>query len=261
MLVDSHCHLNYLQDCDAKLESARAAGVRGFLCIGAEQHTHADVLAIARRHADVWASAGVHPQSVDVHYSVEWVAAALPHNEIVGIGETGLDYSRIADADGARRLQRECFAAHLALARQHALPVIVHTRAAEDDTSDLLRAHAGACGVLHCFTESWELAQTALDLGWYVSISGIVTFRNADNVREVARRIPQDRLLVETDCPWLAPAPHRGKTNEPLFVVETAKFLATLRNEDFEILAQRTTENFERLFGVSTTQGRSNSSS
>ncbi len=129
----------------------------------------------------------MHPQSVDEHSSIDWVAGALPHDEVVGIGETGLDYSNIADADvTTRRLQRECFAAHLALAQRHALPVIVHTRAAEDDTRDLLRAHAGAIGVLHCFTESWALARAALDLGWYVSISGIVTFRNADNVREVA---------------------------------------------------------------------------
>ncbi|HEY6597782.1 MAG TPA: TatD family hydrolase, partial [Pseudomonadales bacterium] len=248
MLVDSHCHLNYLQDCDAKLASARAAGVRGFLCIGAEPQTYADVAAIARRHPDVWVSAGLHPQSVDEHWSIDWVESALPQNKIVGIGETGLDYSRIAEDDtAAQRRQRECFAAHLALARRHALPVIVHTRGAEADTDDLLRSHAGVIGVLHCFTESWPLAQTALDLGWYVSISGIVTFRNADNVRDVARRVPADRLLVETDCPWLAPTPHRGKPNEPKFVVETARFLATLRNEDPEILAQRTTENFERL--------------
>ncbi len=217
MLVDSHCHLNYLQDCDAKLASARAARVRGFLCIGAEPQTYADVAAIARRHPDVWASAGLHPQSVDEHWSIDWVESALPQNKIVGIGETGLDYSRIADADAAARSRRrECFAAHLALARRHSLPVIVHTRGAEDDTDDLLRSHAGVIGV-----------------------------------RDVARRVPADRLLVETDCPWLAPTPHRGKPNEPRFVVETARFLATLRNEDPEILARRTTENFERLFGVS----------
>ena len=262
MLVDSHCHLNYLTDCDTKLAAARALGVRGFLCIGVKQDTHADVIRIAQRHTDVWASAGVHPESVAGKPSIDWVESALQHNKIVGIGETGLDYFR-ADDDVAhvRNAQRESFAAHLALGRANDVPVIVHTRAADSDTRDLLRAHSGAIGVLHCFTESWELARAALDLGWYVSISGIVTFRNADNVRDVARLIPNDRLLVETDCPWLAPMPYRGKTNEPAFVTETAKFLATLRGQHLDELAAQTTENFSRLFKRTAVHERSNSSS
>lgn len=262
MLVDSHCHLNYLTDCDAKLAVARTLGVHGFLCIGVKQDTHADVMQIAQRHADVWASAGVHPESVAGESSIDWIESALHHNKIVGIGETGLDYFRVADdAEHVRHAQRKSFAAHLALGRANDLPVIVHTRAADFDTRDLLRAHAGAIGVLHCFTESWELARAALDLGWYVSISGIVTFRNADNVRDVARRIPEDRLLIETDCPWLAPMPYRGKTNEPAFVTETATFLAALRGQPLDELAAQTTENFSRLFKRTAIHDRSNSSS
>lgn len=261
MLVDSHCHLNYFDDVDAKLASARAAGVHEFLCIGVNAGTHAAVIRIAERHTDVWASAGVHPESADSDVLLDWVSDASRHGRVVGIGETGLDYFKIAgEADSVRHRQQDSFAAHLEIARDAKLPVIVHTRAAEDDTLDLLRVHRGTIGVLHCFTESWELAHAALDLGWYVSISGIVTFRNAENVRAVATRVPIDRLLVETDCPWLAPMPHRGKTNEPAFVTHTAAFLAALRGEDPELLAQQTTANFARLFGR-TRQERTNSSS
>jgi len=177
---------------------------------------------------------------------------------VVGIGETGLDYFQ--SNDNAVQ-QRNSFAEHLELARAVGLPVIVHTRAAESDTRDLLLAHRDCIGVLHCFTESWQLAQTALDLGWYVSISGTVTFRNADNVRNVARRVPADRLLVETDSPWLAPVPHRGKPNEPGHVTHTAAFLAELRGQRPDELAAQTTENFARLFPRTQIQVRSNSSS
>jgi len=262
VLVDSHCHLNYLDDPDARLAAARAAGVGAFLCIGVNAATHEAVTSIALRHADVWASAGVHPESADGDLSLDWVIAATRHDRVVGIGETGLDYFKIEGAVAdVQRQQRESFAAHLAIARDAALPVIVHTRAAEADTIDLLRAHRGTVGVLHCFTESWELAAAALDLGWYVSISGIVTFRNADNVRAVARRVPRDRLLIETDCPWLAPMPHRGKTNEPAFVTHTAAYLAALRGEQLDDLAARTTTNFARLFTRAAIHERTNSSS
>jgi TatD DNase family protein len=262
VLIDSHCHLNYLVDCDTRLAAARAMGVSGFLCIGVKRDTHAAVVDIAERHDDVWASAGIHPESVQESADVDWIAAALTHRKIVGIGETGLDYGGIGDGRcGTRDMQRASFAAHLALAHSNGLPVIVHTRAADDDTRDLLQSHRDSIGVLHCFTESWELARAALDLGWYISISGIVTFRNAANVREVARRIPDDRLLVETDCPWLAPVPHRGKTNEPAYVTHTAAFLAALRNRDPQELALQTSNNFRRLFTRAVVQRGGNSSS
>jgi TatD DNase family protein len=259
VLVDSHCHLNYLPDCDARLAAARACGVGAFLCIGVKHETHGDVVAIAERHADVWASAGVHPDSA-ADVSLDWLADAVRHPKIVGIGETGLDYYRGADADERQR-QRDSFAAHLRLAQTTGLPVIVHTRAAEDDTADMLRAHRDCIGVLHCFTESWQLATRALDLGWFVSISGIVTFRNADAVRDVARRVPDDRLLVETDCPWLAPVPKRGKPNEPAFVRHTAEYVAQLRDQPFDAVAAQTTANFARLFARTGLQRRANSSS
>jgi TatD DNase family protein len=264
VLVDSHCHLNYLDDPDAKLATARALGVGAFLCIGVNESTHDAVVNIAARHPDVWASAGIHPESASDVVSPDWVAAAARHDRVVGIGETGLDYFKIVgDAESVQRQQRESFAAHLSIARAMSLPVIVHTRAAEADTIDLLRAHPDTIGVLHCFTESWTLARAALDLGWYVSISGIVTFHNAENVREVATQIPSDRLLVETDSPWLAPVPHRGKTNEPAYVTHTAAFLATLRGDELEDLAARTTANFSRLFSRTHVQSiqRTNSSS
>ena len=247
MLVDSHCHLNYLDDPDAALTRARAAGVGAFLCIGVDAEGIDDVVSLADAHDDVWATAGQHPEAAAG--SRDWLAGRLAHPRVVAVGETGLDYFHESQPEAQRR-QRTAFDEQLALASQHGLPVVVHTRAAETDTLDLLRAHSGVRGVLHCFTESWELASAALDLGYYVSISGIVTFRNADNVRDVALRIPEDRLLVETDCPWLAPVPHRGQRNEPGDLPDTAAFLARLRGCSPEALAATTTANFESLFGV-----------
>jgi len=260
VLVDSHCHLNYFADSDARLAAARVAGVGAFLCIGVNADVHAAVVGISERHSDVWATAGVHPENAS-GASLDWLETALRHDKVVGVGETGLDYLGLSDGDPRRALQRASFAAHLELATVSRLPTVVHTRAAESDTRDLLRAHKDTVGVLHCFTESWDLARDALDLGWYVSISGIVTFRNGENVRDVARRIPMDRLLVETDCPWLAPVPMRGKTNEPAFVTHTASFIAQLRGVELETLAYRTSENFARLFSLELGYGRTNSSS
>jgi len=249
VLVDSHCHLNDLDDCDARLAAARARGVGAFLCIGVNESTAAAVADIAQRHADVWCTQGIHPDSALQSDDRSWLERALQRERVVGIGETGLDYFRLAPDDAATRArQREIFAAQLALGSARRLPVVVHSRAAEADTLDLLRAHTQAVGVLHCFTESWQLARGALDLGWFVSISGIVTFKNAEQVRDVARRVPADRLLVETDCPYLAPVPHRGKRNEPAYVVDTAEFVARLRDVTIDELAETTTRNFARLF-------------
>jgi TatD DNase family protein len=246
MLIDSHCHLNYLEDPDKAVLRAREAGVTGCLCISVDEPGFAGVMDLAASHADIWASAGVHPDAAAGN--LDWIEDALAAPEVVAVGETGLDYLHGTEPETQAR-QREAFDLQLALGVKHQLPTIVHTRAAERDTLELLRAHPGAFGVLHCFTESWAMAQQALDLGFYISISGIVTFKNADNVRDVASRVPSDRLLVETDAPWLAPVPKRGKTNEPAFVAHTAAFLAELRQTSVQSLCQQTSDNFIRLFG------------
>ena len=245
MLVDSHCHLNYLDEPEARLKAARARGVQGFLCIGVDAEGIDAVLALADAHPDVWASVGQHPDAAAADPS--WIETYLDQPRVVALGEMGLDFYRQPSAQD-KALQQARFDYQLHLAERHDMPVIIHTRGAEQETLSLLRAHQGARGVLHCFTESWELDSAALELGYYVSISGIVTFRNGENVREVARRLPSDRLLVETDCPWLAPVPHRGKTNEPAFVADTAAFVGELRGWSAEEVSRITGENFCRLF-------------
>jgi TatD DNase family protein len=252
-LIDSHCHLNYpgLVERQAEvLNAARARGVRGFLNISTRQSEWGDILGTAERHDDVWASVGVHPHEADAHPDLG--SAALvegsQHSKIVAIGECGLDYYY---DNSARPAQRERFEAHIEAARATGLPLIVHTRNAEEDTAEILGAatkQGGVSGVLHCFTGSVELARKALDFGFYVSMSGIVTFKNARDLQETAKRIPLDRLLVETDSPFLAPVPHRGKTCEPAFVADTAAFVAELRGEGPDELAEATTANFFRLF-------------
>ncbi len=245
MLVDSHCHLNYLDAPAVQLLAAREVGVTGFLCIGVDQSGIEAVLALAAAHADVWASVGQHPEAAAAE--PQWIEQAVAREGVVALGEMGLDYHQETEAAGRNR-QRECFAYQLSLAGKSQLPVVIHTRAAEADTLSHLRSQAGVIGVLHCFTESWDMASAALDLGYYISISGIVTFRNGDNVREVARKVPADRLLVETDAPWLAPVPHRGRKNVPAYVRDTAEYLAALRGTTLEELAQTTTANFFALF-------------
>ncbi len=252
-LIDSHCHLNYpgLVERQAEvLDNARARGVAGFLNIATRRSEWGEILATAERHDDVWASVGVHPHEADAHPDLG--AAALVegsgHAKVVAIGECGLDYYY---DNSARPAQRERFEAHIEAARATGLPLIVHTRDAEDDTAEILGAATrtgGVTGVLHCFTGTAELACKALDFGFFISLSGIVTFKNARDLQETARRLPLDRLLVETDSPFLAPVPHRGKPCEPAFVADTAAFVAGLRGDDPEILAEATTANFFRLF-------------
>ena len=253
MLIDSHCHLVYdgLADRqDEVLASARARGVGGFLNISTRQSEWNDVIAVADREPDVWASVGVHPHEADAHpdLGASALVEASRHPRVVAIGECGLDY-HYDKSD--RAAQRERFAAHIEAARQTGLPLIIHTRDAEEDTAAILIKAVGKGGiraVLHCFTGSAELARTALDLGLTISISGIVTFKNAKDLQETAKAIPLDRLLVETDSPFLAPVPHRGRTCEPAFVADTAAFLAELRDEPLDLLASATTANFFRLF-------------
>ena len=245
MFVDSHCHLNYLEDPEKALERALARGVTECLCIGVERSTISEVLDMAASHEGVWASVGEHPGSCSG--DAGWVKDYLGSDKVVAVGEMGLDYHYV-EAPDKRAAQRETFSQQLAMADEAELPVIIHTRSAEQDTLTALRNFPAVCGVLHCFTESWQMASAALDLGYYVSISGIVTFSNADNVREVASKVPLQRLLIETDAPWLAPTPHRGKKNEPGFVVDTALFLAELRGLSIQELAQATRDNFFTLF-------------
>ncbi|ACO77715.1 hydrolase, TatD-family [Azotobacter vinelandii CA] len=254
MLVDSHCHLDRLDlaahggSLEVALEAARARGVGHFLCIGVSADNAAAVKALAERYADVDCAVGVHPLDVepDAVPALDWLLGELAHPRVVAIGETGLDYHYRPEAAA---LQQQAFRLHLEAARLTGKPLVVHTRAARADTLRLLREAAlSQGGVLHCFTEDWEMARAALDLGFYISLSGIVTFRNAEALREVARQVPADRLLVETDAPYLAPVPHRGKPNLPQYVREVAEFLAELRGVPFETLAEQTTANFHRLF-------------
>lgn len=254
MLIDSHCHLDRLDlsahggSLDAALAAARARGVGHFLCIGISADNAAAVKALSERYTDVDCTVGVHPLDLQpgVAPALDWLLAELNHPHVVAIGETGLDYHYEPEA---AELQRQAFRLHLQAAQLTGKPVIVHTREARADTLALLREAAlPQAGVLHCFTEDWPMAKAALDLGFYISLSGIVTFRNADALREVARQVPADRLLIETDAPYLAPIPHRGKPNLPEYVRDVAEFLAPLRGVDVDTLAEQTTQNFQRLF-------------
>lgn len=253
MLIDSHCHLNYAglaEQQDAVLDRARAAGVAGFVNIATRRSEWAAVVGVAHRHGDVWASVGVHPHEADGHadMTIDELAAAVADPRVVAIGETGLDYYY---DHSDRAMQQALFRRHIALARETALPLVIHTRDAEADTHAILaeemaRGHFPA--LIHCFTASAEFGRAVLDLGLTISLSGIVTFRNAKDLQAFAATVPQDRLLVETDAPFLAPVPHRGKTCEPAFVSATAAFVAGLRGISVEDLAQQTTANFHALF-------------
>jgi len=253
MFIDSHCHLNYEGLADRQqdvLHRAREAGVVKMLNIATRSAEWDDVLAVAERESDVWASVGVHPHDADTHPDVETetLVRRCEHARVVGIGETGLDfyYDR-----SDRERQRASFRAHIAASRHTGLPLIVHTREAEADTIEILTDEMGKGafpGVIHCFTGTANLAAKAMELGFYISISGIVTFKNARELQETASQLPLDRLLIETDSPFLAPVPHRGKPCEPAFVADTARFLAQLRGESVEQLADATSENFNMLF-------------
>ena len=252
-LIDSHCHLNYeglAERQDEVLQNARDRGVAGFLNISTRQREWAEIVALAEREADVWASIGVHPHEADAHpdLGAGALVAAADHPRVIAIGECGLDYYY---DKSDRQAQRERFEAHIEAARQTGLPLVVHTREAEADTAEILSAavrQGGVTGVLHCFTGSADLARKGLDLGFYVSLSGIVTFKNAQDLQETAKWLPADQMLVETDAPFLAPVPHRGQKCEPAFVADTAAFVAGLRGEEPGQLAETTTANFFKLF-------------
>lgn len=252
-LADSHCHLIYKglgEQQPEVLARARDAGVVAMLNISTRENEWDDVIAVAEREPDVWASVGIHPHEADTHAHIDTakLVARAQHPRVVGIGESGLDYYY---DHSDREQQKTSFRAHLAAARETQLPIIVHTRDAEEDTAQILREEMGKGafpGVIHCFTASQAFAEIALELGLYISISGIVTFKNAKDLQESAARIPLEKLLIETDAPFLAPVPHRGKTGEPAFVADTCRFLAGLRGIEPEALAEITRQNFHTLF-------------
>ncbi|WP_300537225.1 TatD family hydrolase [Sphingosinicella sp.] len=252
MPVDSHCHLNYpglVEDQAGVIARAREAGVSAMLAISTRSSEWDDVIRIAEGTSDIWASVGVHPHEADSEdIEKTRLVAATQHRRVVGIGETGLDY--YYDKSDRER-QRESFRRHIAAARETGLPVIVHTRDAEADTLEIMESELGKGAypaVIHCFTASPAFGRKMLELGFYISISGIVTFKNAADLAEFAKEIPEDRLLVETDAPFLAPVPKRGKTCEPAFVTHTTAFLAEKRGVRYEDLDRTTSENFYRLF-------------
>ncbi|MDO5069943.1 MAG: TatD family hydrolase [Neisseria zoodegmatis] len=248
-LIDSHCHLNF-DGLSSRLPEVFANmkenDVKQALAISVSKQTFTEVLALAEAHEHIFATVGIHPDDKDTpEFTVAELVEHAKHPKVVGIGETGLDYYW---CKGDLGWQHQRFADHIAAANQSGLPLVVHTREAAADTMRMLREHQAHAGVIHCFTENVEVAKAALDLGFYISFSGIVTFKNAVDIQEAAKYVPADRILVETDAPFLAPVPKRGKPNEPAYVRYTAEFVAKLRGDSVEHIAEITTENFYRLF-------------
>lgn len=251
--VDSHCHINFpglSENISDVLQRMRDNDVAAALCVSVNLADLPEVFALAERHANVYASVGVHPDYEGVEEpGVERLVELAKHQKVIAIGETGLDYFRLK---GDLEWQRTRFRNHIRAARESGKPLIVHTREAAADTLRIMREENAmeACGVMHCFTETWEVAEAALAMGFYISFSGIVTFKNATQIKEVAQRAPLDRILIETDAPYLAPVPHRGKLNQPAYVKHVAEEIAALRGIAVEEVGLRTTENFARLFGL-----------
>lgn len=253
MFTDTHCHLTmmdlspYAGDLDLALQAARDAGVSKMMSISVHLNDHIALASIAAQHADVGYSVGVHPcedAAVMAQATVEKLVELGKPDKVWALGETGLDYFHntafVAE-------QKACFARHIAAAKVLQKPVVVHTRSAKNDTVDIIRAEGSDHGILHCFTEDWPTAKAVLDLGYYISFSGIVSFKNAQDLRAVAKQVPLDRLLIETDSPYLAPMPYRGKSNEPKYVPFVAQALAQVFDKSLEEIAAITTANFENL--------------
>ena len=256
MLVDSHCHLNLIDyktieiesDMDAVVQAATDNGVEHMLNVCTRLTDIGLILKIAQKYENVSVSLGLHPnEPVDKEPTLAEMLALINSPKIIAIGETGLDYFR---SEGDLTWQQERFRTHIEVSKQSRKPLIVHTRQAKQDTLAILRSEEAReiGGVMHCFTEDWETAKQALDINFYISFSGIVTFKNATDLQEVAKKVPLERMLIETDSPYLAPMPHRGKTNQPAYVKHVAEFLAELRGIPFEALAEQTTRNFYELF-------------
>ncbi|MBI5447286.1 MAG: TatD family hydrolase [Gammaproteobacteria bacterium] len=254
MLVDSHCHLDKLDltpyggSLDQALKAAEEKGVKCILCVCVDIHHAADVLSIAKRYPFIFASFGIHPsEPMEREWEVNEIVAQAQAKEIVAIGETGLDYYH---SNGAEDAQRERFRRHIRAARELNKPLIIHTRQAQEDTLAIMKEERAqeVGGVMHCFTETSEMALRAIDLGFYISFSGIITFKNAQALRDVVVDVPLDRLLIETDAPYLAPMPYRGKPNEPQYVYYVAQEVARLKQCSLESIAEQTTQNFFQLF-------------
>jgi len=255
-LVDSHCHLDRLDlepfdgQLEGALQNAREHGVQHMLCVCINMENRTDVLDVARQYDFISASVGVHPNENEGHDpDVDELVTLAADENIVAIGETGLDYFR---SEGDLEWQRDRFRRHIAAAKQSDKPLIIHMREATDDTLRILKEEKAdeIGGVMHCFVEDWETAQKALDLNFYISFSGIVTFNSARALQEVAKNVPTDRYLVETDSPYLAPVPYRGKSNQPAWTRYVAEFIAELRNTSLDEVAEQTTDNYFRLFGT-----------
>lgn len=254
MLVDSHCHLDFpdfAAERDAVIARARAADVGTMLTIGTRLDQFPAVRAIAETYDDVWCSVGAHPHEAADHEATTAaeLSALAAHPRVIGIGETGLDFYY---DHSPREAQERVFRTHIAAARETGLPLIIHAREADDDIAAILRGESPPAAVLHCFSSGRALAEAAIELGYYISISGIVTFRNAEDLRATVRDLPLDRLLIETDAPYLAPVPYRGKRNEPAFVAATAAAVAALKGIEPEQLASITSDNFFKLFSKAT---------
>ena len=253
MLVDSHCHLDKLDydnlhaSVEDVLNKAKAQGVEHFLSVGVTLNSFPAMLELIKPYAEVSASCGVHPLDIDSEFDAERLREYASDDRVVAIGETGLDYHYQPEL---AEQQQAIFREHVKLAVELNKPVIIHTRQAREDTLRILREEgAERCGgVIHCFTEDWDFAQAAMDLGFYISISGIVTFNKATELKDVVRRLPLDRILIETDSPYLAPVPFRGKENQPAYVKEVAKYIGLLKGISEEEVAQKTTDNFTNLF-------------
>jgi TatD DNase family protein len=253
MLIDSHCHLDFpdfAAELDAVVARARAAGIGRMVTISTRVKKHAQVLAIAERFQDVFCSVGTHPNHAheEPEIDAETLVAIAKHPKVVAIGEAGLDYFR---KGSPREAQAASLRQHIAAARETGLPLVIHSRDCDADMAQILKDESGKGAfpaILHCFTGGRDLAFTAIELGHYVSFTGILTFKTSDALRETAAALPAERIMVETDAPYLAPLPHRGKRNEPAYVAETAKVLADVRSISVEALSQQTTENFFRLF-------------
>ncbi|WP_353144088.1 TatD family hydrolase [Acinetobacter pragensis] len=256
MFTDTHCHLTLLDlapyggDLDQALAQAREVGVSRFMSISVDLDDHIALAEIAARHADVGYSVGVHPcedPATMARATTDYLVELAQPEKVWALGETGLDYFHSTDYI---QEQKECFARHIQASKIVKKPVVVHTRSAKHDTVDIIRAEQSTHGILHCFTEDWETAKAVLDCGYYISFSGIVSFKNAQDLRDVAKQVPLDRVLIETDSPYLAPMPYRGKSNEPKYVPYVAKALSDVYDKSLEEMALITKQNFENLLNL-----------